>query len=159
MSERATANRVLFMNTLAFAVCFAVWTMYGVLVTFLVDHRFLVINKAQIGWLIGIPVLTGSVMRLPVGLLTDRYGGKPVYLWVMVFSALSLFYTSMAKGYTGFLIGGLLFGMSGASFAVGIAYSSLFFPQKSQGTALGIFGMGNAGPSAREPVRAETQTP
>lgn len=133
------------MNTLAFTVCFAVWTMYGVLITFLVDNRYLMIDKAQIGWLIGIPILTGSVMRLPVGLLTDRYGGKPVYLSVMVFAALSLFVTSQVSTFVGFMMAGLLFGMSGASFAVGIAYSSLWFPKERQGTALGIFGMGNAG--------------
>ncbi|MBX7135661.1 MAG: MFS transporter [Fimbriimonadaceae bacterium] len=145
MSERATANRVLLMNTLAFTVCFAVWTMYGVLITFLVDNRYLVIDKGQIGWLIGIPVLTGSVMRLPVGLLTDKYGGKPVYLGVMVFAALSLFVTSQVSTFAGFMVAGLLFGMSGAAFAVGIAFSSVYFPKERQGTALGIFGMGNAG--------------
>jgi NNP family nitrate/nitrite transporter-like MFS transporter len=145
MSDRATANRVLLMNTLAFTVCFAVWTMYGVLITFLVDNRYLVIDKAQIGWLIGIPILTGSIMRLPVGLLADRYGGKPVYLGVMVFAALSLFVTSQVSSFAGFMVAGLLFGMSGAAFAVGIAYSSVFFPRERQGTALGIFGMGNAG--------------
>lgn len=145
MSHKGPANRVLLMNTLAFTVCFAVWTMYGVLITFLVDNRYLVVDKAQIGWLIGIPILTGSVMRLPVGLLTDRYGGKPVYLAVMLFAAISLFITSRVSTFGGFMIGGLLFGMSGAAFAVGIAYSSVFFPKESQGTALGVFGMGNAG--------------
>lgn len=133
------------MNTVAFTVCFAVWTLYGVLITFLVDVRYLQIDKAQIGWLIGIPILTGSVMRLPVGVLTDRYGGKPVYIAVMVFSALSLFVTSQVSTFAGFMACGLLFGMSGAAFAVGIAYSSLWFPKERQGTALGIFGMGNAG--------------
>lgn len=133
------------MNTLAFTVCFAVWTMYGVLITFLVDNRFLVIDKAQVGWLIGIPVLTGSIMRLPVGLLSDRIGGKPVYIGVMLFAAISLFVTSQVSTFAGFLICGLLFGMSGAAFAVGIAYTSLFFSKERQGTALGVFGMGNAG--------------
>jgi len=133
------------MNTLAFTVCFAVWTMYGVLITFLVDTRYLVIDKAQIGWLIGIPILTGSVMRLPVGLLSDRIGGKPVYIGVMLFAAISLFITSQVSTFAGFMICGLLFGMSGAAFAVGIAYTSLFFAKERQGTALGIFGMGNAG--------------
>ncbi len=119
--------------------------MYGVLITFLVDNRYLIIDKAQIGWLIGIPILTGSIMRLPVGLLTDRFGGKPVYFGVMVFTGLSLFITSQVSNFAGFMVAGLLFGISGASFAVGIAYSSLFFPKEKQGTALGIFGMGNAG--------------
>ncbi|MEQ1822175.1 MAG: MFS transporter [Fimbriimonadaceae bacterium] len=145
MSERTPSNRILFMNTLAFTVCFAVWTMYGVLITFLVDNRYLMIDKGQIGWLIGIPILTGSVMRLPAGLLTDRYGGKPVFISVMVFAASSLFITSQVSTFMGFMLAGLMFGMSGASFAVGIAYSSLWFAKERQGTALGIFGMGNAG--------------
>jgi NNP family nitrate/nitrite transporter-like MFS transporter len=145
MADSRVANRILIINTLAFTVCFAAWTMYGVLITFLVDNRYLAIDKAQIGWLIGVPILTGSVMRLPVGLLTDRYGGKPVYIGVMLFAAISLFITSQVNSFGGFMVGGLLFGMSGAAFAVGIAYTSLFFAKERQGTALGIFGMGNAG--------------
>ena len=119
--------------------------MYGVLITFLVDSRYLVLDKTQIGWLIGVPILTGSITRLPIGLLTDRIGGKPVFLGVMCFSALALFATSFASNFVGFLIGGLAFGVSGAGFSVGIAYTSVFFPREKQGTALGIFGMGNAG--------------
>ncbi|MCC7228909.1 MAG: NarK/NasA family nitrate transporter [Fimbriimonadaceae bacterium] len=145
MAERNLANRILLMNTLAFTACFAVWTMYGVLITFLVDNRVLQIDKAQIGWLIGVPVLTGSLMRLPIGMLTEKYGGKPVYIGVMLFAAISVYLTSFANSFTGFLIGGLCFGMSGAAFAVGIAFSSKWFPRERQGTALGIFGMGNAG--------------
>lgn len=119
--------------------------MYGVLITFLVDSRYLILDKSQIGWLIGVPILTGSITRLPIGLLTDRIGGKPVFLGVMCFSALALFATSFASTFVGFLIGGLAFGISGAGFSVGIAYTSVFFPRGKQGTALGIFGMGNAG--------------
>lgn len=145
MSERAMANRILTMNTIAFTVCFACWTMYGVLITFLVDNHVVELDKAQIGWLIGVPVLTGSIMRLPVGMLTDRYGGKPVYIGVMLFAAISVYLTSFASSYSQLLLGGLMFGMSGAAFAVGIAYSSIWFPKSSQGLALGIFGMGNAG--------------
>lgn len=148
MPNRSIANRVLAMNTLAFTVCFAVWTMYGVLIAFLTDHRLLIIDKAQMGWLIGAPVLTGSIMRLPVGILTDRYGGKPVYIGVMVFAAISVALTSFASTFGQFLACGLLFGMSGAAFAVGIAYTSVFYPKQSQGTALGIFGVGNAGSAA-----------
>lgn len=145
MSERGAANRVLFLNTLAFTVCFAVWTLYGVLVTFLVDRQILQLDKAQVGWLIGIPILSGSVLRLPIGLWTDRYGGKPVYIGVMLFSAISVFFVSFANSFEAFLLGGLAFGTAGAAFAVGIAYSSVWFPKEKQGTALGIFGVGNAG--------------
>lgn len=145
MSTRAVANRVLILNTLAFTVCFAVWTLYGVLVTFIADNGILVLDKAQIGWLIGIPVLSGSLARLPVGMLTERFGGKPVYIGVMLVSALSVYLTSFASSFASLLWGGLAFGIAGASFAVGIAYSSIWFPRQSQGTALGVFGMGNAG--------------
>jgi len=145
MADRGLANRVLFLNTLAFTVCFAVWTMYGVLGAFLADARLLQIDKAQLGWLIGAPILTGSVMRLPVGLLTDRLGGKPVYIAVMLIAAGGVALTSLATEFWHFLACGLLFGMAGAAFAVGIAYTSVFWPKEKQGTALGIFGVGNAG--------------
>ncbi|KAA0225689.1 MAG: hypothetical protein AKCLJLPJ_02444 [Fimbriimonadales bacterium] len=145
MSERAVANRVLILNTIAFTVCFAVWTLYGVLISFFVNSRLIELDKAQIGWLIGIPILTGSIFRLPVGMMTDKYGGKPVYIGVMLFSAVGLVLTSFADTFTSLMICGLVFGVSGTSFAVGIAYTSVFFPKKSQGTALGVFGMGNAG--------------
>lgn len=86
MSQRAVANRVLFLNTLAFAVCFGVWTLYGVLVTFIADSGVMTFDRAQMGWLLGVPILTGAVMRLPVGMLCARYGGKPVYIGVMLVS-------------------------------------------------------------------------
>jgi MFS transporter, NNP family, nitrate/nitrite transporter len=140
-----TANRILGMNTLAFTVCFAVWTMYGVLVAFLTDHRILELDKGQMGLLIGIPILTGSLLRLPVGILSDRYGGKPVFIGVLLASALGAYVTSHASSFLELALGGLAFGLSGTGFAVGIAYTSVWFPKEKQGTALGIFGMGNAG--------------
>jgi NNP family nitrate/nitrite transporter-like MFS transporter len=136
---------VLLLNTLAFTVCFAAWTMYGVLMAFLSDHGIVNIDKAQMGWLIGTPILTGSILRLPVGLLTDRFGGKPVFVAVMLLSALGLVATSFASSFAMFVVTGLIFGLSGAIFAAGVAYTSLWFPKEKQGTALGIFGMGTAG--------------
>jgi NNP family nitrate/nitrite transporter-like MFS transporter len=133
------------MNTIAFTVCFAVWMMNGVLVTFLVDNNVFAWDKAQIGWLIGIPVLTGSIVRLPVGILTDKYGGRIVYTGLMLVAAVSTYLLSLADSFYSFLVGSLGFGISGASFAVGIAYTSVWYPKERQGTALGIFGAGNAG--------------
>jgi NNP family nitrate/nitrite transporter-like MFS transporter len=143
--DRAKALSVLAANTAAFMVCFAVWMMYGVLVTFLVDQQVFAFTKAQIGWLIGIPVLTGSLFRLPAGMLTDRYGGRPVFAGVMLLAALAAYLTSFANDFWGFILGGLGFGLAGASFAVGIAYTSVWFPAQQQGTALGVFGIGNTG--------------
>jgi NNP family nitrate/nitrite transporter-like MFS transporter len=145
MTANTVSTRILIANTVAFAACFMVWTMYGVLVTFLVDNGLLQVTKAQIGWLIGAPILTGSLLRLPVGLLTDRFGGKPVYIGVMLVSAVALYLTSYARDFNGFLWGGLAFGLCGASFAVGVAYTALWFPRERVGGALGLFGMGNIG--------------
>jgi len=145
MSERGKAFSVLAANTLAFTVCFAVWMMNGVLITFLVDNGIYDFDKAEMGWLIGIPVLTGAIFRLPAGMLTDRFGGRGVFAIVMLLTAAAAYLDSYASGFWGFIVGGLGFGLAGTSFAVGIAYSSVWFPRHQQGTALGIFGAGNAG--------------
>jgi len=119
--------------------------MYGVLITFLVDNKVLALDKSQVGLIIGVPILTGSIMRLPIGILSDRLGGRTVFLGVMLFSAAAVFMTSFANDFATFLISGLLFGLTGASFSAGVAYTSLFFPKEKQGAALGLFGMGNIG--------------
>jgi NNP family nitrate/nitrite transporter-like MFS transporter len=145
MVEKNPANRVLALNTIAFTVCFAGWMLNGVLVTFLVDNGVFNWDVAQIGTLIGIPVLTGSIMRLPLGVLTDKYGGRPVYTALMLFSAIPMFLLGQADSFNEYMLYSLGFGMTGTSFAVGIAFSSVWFPKERQGTALGIFGAGNAG--------------
>lgn len=102
-------------------------------------------GAAQMGMLIGIPVLTGSIMRLPLAVLTDNFGGRPVYALLMLFSAIPMYMLGQANSYYEYLIYSLGFGMTGTSFAVGIAISSVWFPKERQGTDLWIFGTGNAG--------------
>ena len=144
-----TGNRlawwILSVNTFAFTICFAAWMMYGVLVTFLVNNGVYDWGPSEIGWLIGIPVLTGALFRLPIGIATDKWGGKIVYGLLLLFCAIPLYLTSYCNGYWQFFVAGLGFGLCGSSFAVGIAYTSIWFPKHQQGTALGIFGAGNAG--------------
>ncbi|MBI3118318.1 MAG: NarK/NasA family nitrate transporter [Candidatus Hydrogenedentes bacterium] len=145
MQDRGKALTVLTLNTVAFTVCFACWMLNGVLVTFLIESQVFHWSDSQIGWLIGIPVLSGSLLRLPVGILTDKYGGKYVYAGVMLLSALPMFWLSYADSYGEFFLASLGFGFAGTAFAVGIAYTSVWFRREHQGTALGIFGTGNAG--------------
>lgn len=145
MSQRRKALSVLTANTVAFGVCFAVWMMYGVLITFLVSQQLYTFSKVEMGWLIGVPVLTGSLFRLPAGMLADRYGGRPVFVTIMLLAAAAAYLTSFADSFWAFFAGGLGFGLAGASFAVGIAYTSVWFPSHQQGTALGVFGVGNTG--------------
>ncbi|CAC9975337.1 MFS transporter [Flavobacterium panici] len=139
------SHKILFLNTLAFTVCFACWTLNGVLVTFLVDNGIFHWSVVQVGWLLGIPILTGSIMRLPIGILTDKYGGKYVFSLLLLLSSIPLFLLPYADSFFMFALLSFFFGMVGTSFAVGIGYTSIWYPKEWQGRALGIFGMGNAG--------------
>jgi NNP family nitrate/nitrite transporter-like MFS transporter len=145
LNEKKRANSILALNTTAFTVCFAGWMLNGVLVTFLIDNGVFDWDATQAGTLIGIPVLTGSLMRLPLGVLTDKFGGRPVFSILMLLSAIPMYMLGQANSYSEYLLYSLGFGMTGASFAVGIAFSSLWFSRERQGTALGVFGAGNAG--------------
>ena len=143
MSERKGRDPRPDSEHLAFTVCFACWMTNGVLITFLTENGVFTWTQSQIGWLIGIPVLTGAITRLPVGILTDKYGGRIVYTLLMLVAAIPMYLLGRADSYGHFLAASLGFGLTGASFAVGIAYTSVWFSKNRQGTALGIFGAGN----------------
>ncbi|MBS1949112.1 MAG: NarK/NasA family nitrate transporter [Bacteroidetes bacterium] len=149
MDAKATtiSHRILLLNTLAFTVCFAAWMINGVLVTFLVNNGAFKWSSVQVGWLLGVPVLVGALLRLPVGMLTDRFGGKWVMSAILIISAIPMFLLSQANSYSSFLIYSFGFGIAGSSFAAGVAYTALWYPKEKQGTVLGIFGAGNMGAS------------
>jgi len=134
---------VLVMNTMAFTVNFAVWTMFSVIGIRIKDE--LGLNETAFGLLVATPILTGSLVRLPLGLLTDRYGGRVVYFIQMILVAIATYGLAFADQYWQYLAIGLCVGLAGGSFAIGIAYTSAWFQKERQGTALGIFGAGNAG--------------
>ena len=147
MMKEATPKsyRMLVMNTLAFTIAFAAWLSNGVLITFLISNGVLNWSAVQMGTVIGIPVLTGALFRLPMGILTDKFGGRPIFTINLLVAALGMVLMSRADSYSDFIIASLLFGTVGATFAVGIAFTSVWFPKEKQGLALGIFGAGNAG--------------
>ncbi len=135
--------QVLALSTLAFAANFAVWTVFAVIGVKIKAN--LGLNETQFGILVATPILTGSLTRLPLGILTDRYGGRPVFLVQMLVTAAATFGLAFATEYWHFLATGLCVGLAGGSFAIGIAYTSAWFEKERQGTAMGIFGAGNAG--------------
>ena len=142
-SQDRAATRALSMSTIAFTVCFAVWTIFSIIgVKIKAD---LGLSDTQFGLLIGMPILTGSLVRLVLGIWTDRFGGRLVYTATMLAAALATFLLAFATTYTQMLIAALGVGLAGGSFAVGVAYVSRFYPAGKQGTALGIFGVGNVG--------------
>lgn len=135
--------KALWMSTIAFTLCFAVWTIFAIIGIRIKQE--LGLNEAEFGLLVGTPVLTGSLVRIVLGIWPGRYGGRLVYTLTMLAAAVATFLLSYAHTYTQMLIAGLGVGLAGGSFAVGVAYVSPFFPAAKQGTALGIFGAGNVG--------------
>jgi NNP family nitrate/nitrite transporter-like MFS transporter len=134
---------VLTMSTLAFTVNFAVWTVFSVIGVRIREE--LGLNDTEFGLLVATPILTGSLTRLPLGVLTDRFGGRVVFFIQMILVAIPTYGLAFATAYWHYLIIGLFVGLAGGSFAIGIAYTSAWFPKEKQGTAMGIFGAGNAG--------------
>jgi len=131
------------MSTLAFTVCFAVWTIFSIIgVQIKMD---LGLSDTQFGLLVATPVLTGSISRIFLGVWTEQYGGRIIFPLQMVLTAIATYLLSTVSTYEMFLVAALGVGLAGGSFIVGITYVSHWYPKKAQGTALGIFGAGNVG--------------
>ena len=144
-SEIWKRNAVLTMNTFGFTVMFAVWVIFAIVG--IAIRKELSLGETEFALLVALPILTGSLLRLPIGMATDWYGGRPIFTALLAFTALPLLLLCFATQYWQYLVLGLFIGLAGTSFAVGIAYTSAWFPQRLQGTALGIFGAGNTGAS------------
>ncbi|KQS95449.1 nitrate/nitrite transporter [Rhizobium sp. Leaf386] len=129
--------RALWVSTGAFTICFAVWTIFSIIGVRIKDE--LGLSEMQFGLLIGTPILSGSLIRVVLGIWTNRYGGRLVYTVTMLAAALATFLLAQATSYPQMLLAGLGVGLAGGS------YVSPFFPPEKQGTALGVFGAGNVG--------------
>ncbi len=135
--------RALGLGTFAFTVCFAVWTIFSIIGVDL--QKKLGFSETEFGILVATPVLTGSISRIFLGVWTEQYGGRLVFTVQMLATAVACWLLSEVETYEVFLIAALGVGLAGGSFIVGIAYTSQWFDKERQGTALGIFGVGNLG--------------
>ncbi|MEX0993713.1 MAG: MFS transporter [Solirubrobacterales bacterium] len=135
----------LVLGTLAFMSCFYAWALLGPLGPDLQDE--LGISDFELALAVSIPVVLGSLMRVPIGILTDRHGGRRVFTVLMAFVPLPLIALALtaAESYAAVLVFGFLLGFAGASFAIGIPFVSKWFPPERQGMVLGIYGMGMGG--------------
>jgi NNP family nitrate/nitrite transporter-like MFS transporter len=137
------ALSVLIVSTLAFTVCFMVWMMFGVIG--IPIKKQLGLNATEFGLLTAMPVLTGSLIRVPLGIWTDKFGGRIVFFTLMLSCVIPIWLMSYATAYWHFLTIGLFVGMAGGSFSVGTPYVARWFPKNRQGFAMGVFGAGNSG--------------
>ncbi|BBL70912.1 nitrate/nitrite transporter [Methylogaea oryzae] len=136
-------TRALTASTVAFTVCFAVWTIFSIIG--LQIKQELGLSETEFGLLVGTPILTGSLIRLALGIWTDQYGGRLTFAAVMLSAAVATLLLTTVDTYVMYLAAALGVGIAGGSFAVGIAYVSRWYPKERQGFALGIFGLGNVG--------------
>ncbi|QHE53824.1 NarK/NasA family nitrate transporter [Pontibacillus sp. HMF3514] len=129
---------------LYFDISFMIWVILGATGNFIVED--LNLTPAQKGMMVGIPVLGGALLRIPMGLLADKFGGKKMGLIGMTLTMIPLgwgwlFADSLSEVYAlGFLLG-----VAGASFAVALPLASRWYPPEHQGLAMGIAGAGNSG--------------
>ncbi len=130
-------------STIAFTVCFMIWMMFAVIG--IPIKKMLDLNETQFGILVATPVLTGSLIRLPLGMWTDKFGGRIVFFVLMLSTVIPIYMISQATQFWHFLVTGLFVGVAGGSFTVGISYCARWFPKQKQGLAMGIFGAGNTG--------------
>jgi NNP family nitrate/nitrite transporter-like MFS transporter len=136
--------RALGLATAAFAVCFFAWAMLGPLGPTL--QKQLDLSEFQLAVAVAIPVELGSVMRIAVGILTERYGGRRVFTALMAYSVIPLvLLANFHDSFTAVVIFGFLLGVTGASFAVGVPFVNRWYAKERQGFALGLYGMGMGG--------------
>jgi len=132
--------------TLSFALAFAAWGLISAFATTFRTEFHL--SGQSTALLVAVPVLLGALARLPVGLLTDRFGGRLVFTVLLLVVAVPAWMTPAAASYQELVIDGFFLGLAGASFAAGVGFSSRWFAAEQQGTALGVYGLGNMGHSA-----------
>jgi NNP family nitrate/nitrite transporter-like MFS transporter len=135
--------RVLFISFLAFSLGFAVWGMFSALAPFLI--KWYAFSATQVLVLAAMEPFFAAAVSIPIGIWTDKFGGRTVFTLLLLTLSIILFSGLFAQGYYSFLLLGTLLGLGGATFVVGTAHVSSWYPKSKQGTALGIFALGNIG--------------
>jgi NNP family nitrate/nitrite transporter-like MFS transporter len=141
--RKPSQYQALGLSTIAFTLCFAVWTLFSIIGVRIKQE--LGLNDSEFGLLVATPVLTGALSRLFLGILSDKFGGRRVLALLMLLTAGAVYSVSIVSRYELFLLTALGLGFAGGSFAVGVSYVSNWFDRDRQGTALGVFGAGTVG--------------
>ncbi|MCG8671062.1 MAG: NarK/NasA family nitrate transporter [Pseudomonadales bacterium] len=141
--KEGQSRLVLLMATLAFAANFSVWTLYAVMGITIREE--LALSGVEFGVLLAAPMLSGALLRFPIGFLCEVYSCRSIYIIQMLIMVPSVYALKWIDTYSGYLALGLITGISGISFTIGIRYVSAWFERKNQGYAMGVFGAGNSG--------------
>ncbi|MFD1418058.1 nitrate/nitrite transporter [Companilactobacillus keshanensis] len=145
MGSKSRSYFALAMGTLAMMVCFMVWLSLAPMIDIILKNAGVEVSELQRSLLLATPILLGSIMRIPMGIMSDRFGGKKTYIILMLFLIIPVLMIPRVHSYGMLVFSALLLGMSGTSFAIGVSYVTRFFPPEKQGLVLGIAGVGNIG--------------
>jgi MFS transporter, NNP family, nitrate/nitrite transporter len=145
-NPESAQSKHLLLGTVSFTVCFAAWGLISAFAPHFRQQFHL--SATQTAFLVAVPVLLGALARIPIGMLADRFGGRVVFTVLMFFVAVPVASVPAATSYRNLLVVAFLLGMAGSSFAVGVGYVSRWFSMERQGSALGVYGLGNIGQSA-----------
>jgi NNP family nitrate/nitrite transporter-like MFS transporter len=145
-AQTSSVKRHLALGTFSFTVCFAAWGLIGAFAPLFQDRFGL--SAAQVGVLAAVPVLLGALARIPMGILTDRFGGRLVFTVLMGAVAVFVCIVPYTSTYRGLLFMAFWLGLAESSFTVGVGYVSRWASPAQQGSILGVYGLGNIGQSA-----------
>jgi len=143
--DSRSGGRALALATISFTVSFAAWGLVGALAPVFAELYGLTASETAL--LVAVPVLLGSVARLPMGMLTDRFGGRTMFTLLMILAAIAAWIVPATTSYSSLVAAAFFLGLAGSSFAIGAAFVSRWAVPARQGTALGIYGLGTAGQS------------
>ncbi|WP_227938207.1 MFS transporter [Alkalihalobacillus deserti] len=133
----------LILSTLAMIISFAVWSVFSPIASTLQEQYQL--SETQKSFIIVTPIILGSLMRIPIGIIADKYGARKVYTLMMLFTVFPMVAVGFANSFTALLFWAFLIGMAGTTFTIAVTYVTKWFPPEKQGLVLGIIGIGNLG--------------
>lgn len=131
------------LQTFSLIVGFMVWVIISSLMTYI--KQDIALSSVQLSWVTAIPVILGSVLRVPIGYWTNRFGARRVFLVSLLFLILPVYYLSLADSFNDLLIAGLFLGIGGAIFSVGVTSLTKYYSKDRHGFVNGIYGVGNIG--------------
>ncbi|HJV45044.1 MAG TPA: MFS transporter [Bacillota bacterium] len=133
----------LLLQTLSLVVGFMVWVILSALMPFIRDD--IPLTADQLAWTTAVPVILGSVLRIPFGYWANRFGARRLFFISFLILLFPIYYVSMAKSFLDLILGGLLLGIGGAVFSLGVTSLPKYFPKEKHGLVNGIYGAGNIG--------------
>lgn len=144
--KKQSAAAQLTLGTLSFVICFAAW---GLISSFAPRFQQMFhLSATQTAFLVAVPVILGSLARVPMGMLTDLYGGRIVFFALMLAAAIPPVWAALSSSYAMLISAAVFLGLAGSSFAVGVGFVSRWYSPEKQGAVLGVYGLGNIGQSA-----------